>query len=669
MTVVDFNQWRADTAPHPEINYPALTQHALSRARDILEAWLPGGLLKGREYVCASIKGGKGTSCSTNILTGAGSDFASGEAWGDLVDLVAKCDGIPMHEAAGKVARHIGVDLTKPLPALPPVVTASPEEKYLAGRENVRRLLEQSIVCPPAHEYLVRKSVRAAEGVVLHEPTGNLLVPLYDEHGQLWSVQRIFPDGTKKINDGGRLSGNFFLFQGRTDTVYLAEGYATAATVHELTGATTVMGVSSGNLPGVAEVLARMCPTAALVVAGDADEPGRKCAAKAIERAPRFRAIFPPVEGQDWNDFGTANPALARQMLSVARKEPMLVDVNAISLTEPDFLVEDAIETPGTGMIFGASGSGKSFVVLDIALHCATGVPWLGKVVKEGLVIYLCGEGRHAIPRRVAAWRSVHGAIPDGRFLMSQRRVQFDPDSVCEMAGEINALAERGEAPVLIVIDTMARALPGDCDENSAKDTMAFVDMCDRLQAQYNCVVLIIHHTGHAEGANKRARGSSALKGAMDLEILLDADRGVIEWMKTKDSEPHLPIKYELVKTSYGAGPRDNSCIVKYDVRYDPTTEQMTKPAKIGAQTLSTLCHKVGASQVSEDAWREEFYVEYGGAQGSKKKAFQRAKDDLEGLKYIEIRGRVIHVKSVNVQDDTIEQAMFGHLLNGKYEK
>jgi len=343
--------------------------------------------------------------------------------------------------------------------------------------------------------------------------------------------------------------------------------------------------------------------------------------------------------------------------------EPMLVDVKTLALIEPTFLVEDIIETPCTGMVFGASGSGKSFFILDVGLHCAAGVPWLGKTVKEGPVIYLCGEGRHAVPRRVAAWESIHGAIPNGRFLMSNRRIQFDPDTILEMLCEINKLAAMGEMPVLIVVDTMARALPGDCDENSAKDTMAFVDMCDRLQNQYNCAVIIIHHTGHAEGSKNRARGSSALKGAMDLEIMLDAGRGVIEWMKTKDSEPHLPIKYELVKTTYGDGPRDNSCVLKYDMKYDPTTENMTKPAKVGAETLATLCHKLGTTIIPMEVWKEEFFVEYGGPAASRRMPFKRAKDDLEKIRYIEIRGENVHVKKVKIEDNAIEMAMFGHLL------
>ena len=215
----------------------------------------------------------------------------------------------------------------------------------------------------------------------------------------------------------------------------------------------------------------------------------------------------------------------------------------------------------------------------------------------------------------------------------------------------------------MIVVDTMARSLPGDADENSARDVGAFTDACDFLQQQYNCVVMIVHHTGHAEDARRRARGSSALKGAMDFEILLDNDKGIIEWTKTKDAEPHLPIKYELSKTVYGNGPRENSCVMKYDVKYDPTTESMTKAAKVGAKTLAILCHKLGTTAIPMEVWREEFYAEYKGSPASKRMPFKRAKDDLEGIRYIEIRGDMVCVKSETIHEDSIEKAMFGHLI------
>ena len=103
---------------------------------------------------------------------------------------------------------------------------------------------------------------------------------------------------------------------------------------------------------------------------------------------------------------------------------------------------------------------------------------------------------------------------------------------------------------------------------------------------------------------------------------------------------------------------------MKYDLGYDPTTENMTKPAKIGAEILSILCHKLGTVRIPEEVWREEFFSEYGGNAATKRQAFGRAKYDLEKIKYIKIKGNTIHVKTVEIQDDAITQAMFGHLLN-----
>lgn len=52
------------------------------RLPEVLVDLLPGGRVSGREYVCASLQGGVGTSCATNLETSKGSDFATGESWG-----------------------------------------------------------------------------------------------------------------------------------------------------------------------------------------------------------------------------------------------------------------------------------------------------------------------------------------------------------------------------------------------------------------------------------------------------------------------------------------------------------------------------------------------------------------------------------------------------------
>lgn len=92
----------------------ALTPHL----PELLAELLPGGRVSGREYVCASLQGGAGTSCATNLETGKGSDFATGESWGDVIALAAKVWSMRQGEAAQELARlyHIDAGQNAPQP-------------------------------------------------------------------------------------------------------------------------------------------------------------------------------------------------------------------------------------------------------------------------------------------------------------------------------------------------------------------------------------------------------------------------------------------------------------------------------------------------------------------------------------------------------------------------
>ena len=70
-----------------------------ARLPEVLAELLPGGRVSGREYVCASLQGGAGTSCATNLESGKGSDFATGESWGDVIALAAKVWSMRQGEA------------------------------------------------------------------------------------------------------------------------------------------------------------------------------------------------------------------------------------------------------------------------------------------------------------------------------------------------------------------------------------------------------------------------------------------------------------------------------------------------------------------------------------------------------------------------------------------
>ncbi len=80
------------------------------RLPEVLAELLPGGRVSGREYVCASLQGGAGTSCATNLESGKGSDFATGESWGDVIALAARVWSMRQGDAAQELARLYHID-------------------------------------------------------------------------------------------------------------------------------------------------------------------------------------------------------------------------------------------------------------------------------------------------------------------------------------------------------------------------------------------------------------------------------------------------------------------------------------------------------------------------------------------------------------------------------
>jgi putative DNA primase/helicase len=173
--------------------------------------------------------------------------------------------------------------------------------------------------------YLQRKGVGPHGVRVL--PDGTLLIPLRDAAGALWNVQRIAPrppaggePPEKLFTKGARKSGLWHLIgppPGAGAWLMLAEGYATAATVHEATGRPVAVAFDAGNLQPVAAALRQAFPGVRLAVAGDDDRPtaqrtgrnpGRE-AAEAVAAAcsgpallPRFPAGAAPGL-TDWNDL------------------------------------------------------------------------------------------------------------------------------------------------------------------------------------------------------------------------------------------------------------------------------------------------------------------------------------------------------------------------------
>lgn len=190
---------------------------------------------------------------------------------------------------------------------------AADAERHISARRRAVSLWTSASERPKAkHPYLIAKGVRAHGLRQLRE---QLLVPVRDTSGELHGLQFIGADGGKKFLTGTAKAGCFYLLGSRPDAsgaiLAIAEGFATAATVHEATGWAAAVSFDAGNLRPAALALRSRYPAACIVVAADNDRAtsgnpgltkGRDAARAAggIVIAPAFAA---GEAGTDWNDY------------------------------------------------------------------------------------------------------------------------------------------------------------------------------------------------------------------------------------------------------------------------------------------------------------------------------------------------------------------------------
>lgn len=234
----------------------------------------------------------------------------------------------------------------------------------------------------------------------------------------------------------------------------------------------------------------------------------------------------------------------------------------------PEFLIDELLTEQGLAILYGAPGSGKSFIALDMALRIAYGMEWHGKATQRTGVLYIAGEGHVGLAKRVKGWRFEHAmegaSCP---FLLLPVAVQMmEPKDVQKLIRTIVAGMELVGEPVgLVIIDTVSRALTG-ADENTQETMSGFVHACGEIQNYIGGACLGIHHTG--KEIARGMRGSSVLIGACDTSIKCEGNikedqRVTITVEKQKDSEEIDPISFTMkeVNLKYGLGKDVNTLV------------------------------------------------------------------------------------------------------------
>ena len=398
----------------------------------------------------------------------------------------------------------------------------------------------------PEHPYLQRKGIKPHGARVTGD--GRLMVPLYTAGGELSSIQYIAGDGDKKYHPGGQ-TGSMFWMLGHledADTLYLAEGFATGATIQEVTGKPCAVAYSASNLVSVAGILKTAHPTLDICIVADNDASGvgQRYAEQASAKFG-VRMTMPTILG-DANDYVQAGHDLALLLTPVATDYLIHADGFSAQPAPIAWLVKHWIQDKALVMVHGPSGGGKTFVTLDWMLHIASGKEnWHGHKVKPGNMVYLAGEGHHGLRSRIAAWKH-HNSVSNLNMWVSKSGV--DLNTAAGYLQVVEAIRALKIKPDVITVDTLHRFMAG--DENSAQDAKTMLDACAALMQEFGCTVILVHHTGVSEEAQHRARGSSAWRGALDIEIsVIPGKPGVamqIVQRKSKDAEMAASVYVDL---------------------------------------------------------------------------------------------------------------------------
>jgi len=177
--------------------------------------------------------------------------------------------------------------------------------------EKAARIWKEAKPAKEGHPYLVRKGIKG-HGIKQAED-GRLLVPLFDASGKLWSFQYIDANGSKRFFPDGKVAACYFAFGAKPESdgpVCIAEGYATAASVHEATGYPVAVAFNAGNLKAVAEAIRTKLPEARLILCADDDHgtegnPGLTKAREAAQAVGGLVAVpdFDPERPEKATDF------------------------------------------------------------------------------------------------------------------------------------------------------------------------------------------------------------------------------------------------------------------------------------------------------------------------------------------------------------------------------
>lgn len=284
-----------------------------------------------------------------------------------------------------------------------------------------------------------------------------------------------------------------------------------------------------------------------------------------------YKVVFTEAATRGWVNT-RSKAALSDKAANKVRGPLKCLRIHELLAAEPlTWLVKGVIPKSGLGVLYGESGSGKTFIALDLALSLARGEMWHHKKVSQAGVLYVAAEGGAGLSKRLAAYLNYHDLEEiDTPFVVVPEPVNLLKEGDAQLETTCIAVSKDLTHRVgLIVIDTLNRSMPGG-DENSSEAMGYVVDKASKLSVATGAFVLIVHHSG--KDKSRGARGHSSLRAAVDieLEVIKDGDIRKLTVTKSRDGEDGTAFANVLKVVNLG-----------HDEDLDPITSCVAIPGNI----------------------------------------------------------------------------------------
>lgn len=268
-----------------------------------------------------------------------------------------------------------------------------------------------------------------------------------------------------------------------------------------------------------------------------------------------------------------------------------------VNRAPPSWLIHDVLPRANLAVMYGESGSGKSFLALDLAAGLVRGVPWREHDTTKSKVVYIAAEGAHGMRNRLDAYAQ-HKNIQITE--LHDLRIIADAPNFMLVDDVKDVIRSIGKAD-LVVVDTWSNVLPG-ANENSGEDMGKALSHCNQIRKWTGALVLLIHHSG--KDAAKGARGWSGTRAACDCEIEITriGNQRSATVTKMKDGEDGAEYGFKLGVIGVGVDAKDRpitSCFIEHteaparqlgQKRMGPMPQRVLKAAGDMCDPTSGVC-------------------------------------------------------------------------------